>query len=202
MEKIAKASKKVFLSYRTLPHKKQYLEFFTALLSIPVLLTVILLNLNSLKALKNPTPPSNQMEKIYVTIPGSGEKVEKQANGTQAPCKQEIGPIDIISPKEGEIVYDNPVSINVSYKSGTYCAAVWSYRINGGRWSEYDDKSIALYNLPQGNIKLELRVKSVVASEEKTLTRNFTYNGGNFVPTSSISPSAAQSDQAATPASN
>ncbi len=82
---------------------------------------------------------------------------------------------------------DNPVSVIISYPDDEYCAAVWAYRINGGSWSGYDDKSIALYNLPTGKIKFELKARSVIANgQERVITRNFTYQG---VSTMTITPS-------------
>ncbi|HZE87125.1 MAG TPA: hypothetical protein VE090_02855 [Methylomirabilota bacterium] len=188
--------KKLFLSYRQIPDKKPYVEFFTALLSIPVLLTVILLNVNSLRSSKdNKTTNTNTspvQEKIYVTtMPGGNQTTT--TNATASPCKQAIGPISIDSPQEGDTITNNPVNVDVNYQQGNYCAVVWSYRINGGSWSDFDNKSIALYNPPSGIIKLELRVKSVVANGEKDLTRNFTYKGSTIVPTISQNPVSSSS---------
>lgn len=185
--------KRIVLSYRKIPEKKPYIEFFTALLTIPVLLTVILINYNNLKGNntnKQPTAP----EKIFVypTQSGTeGKDVNQPATQetvvvTKEACKKQLGPVSITSPQEGEIVTDSPASVDVSYDSNTYCGAVWSYRINNGKWSDYDDKSIALYSLPQGNIKLELKVKSLATSDEKTITRNFIYRGGSSEPTPTI----------------
>ena len=178
--------------YKDIPNKKPYIEFFAALLSIPVLLTVILLNLSSLRSDKNnktsaPTPAS--AEKIYVNMPGQNTTTQVSKTPSE-PCTPGIGQVTISSPDENEIVTDNPVAVNVNYKNNGFCEIVWSYRINGGSWSDYDDKSIALYNLPQGNIKLDLRVKSVVNSDSDALTRNFTYKGNSVVPTS---PAASSS---------
>jgi hypothetical protein len=189
MQRIARLSKKFFLSYRALPQKKQYLEFFTALLSIPMLITVIILNYNNLNTLnKNKVTPTPLPEKIYVTIPGSSAVQEEAPVQTTEACKKELGPVSISSPEEKETITDNPVSVDISYDDTTYCGAVWSYRINGGDWSDYDDKSIALYNLPQGDIKFELRVKSIVTKDDDKLTRNFVYKGK-----STGSPSASSS---------
>lgn len=180
VKKPEKLHRRIFAS---LPERKKHLEFFTALLSIPVLITVIILNFNSLSNLKkdaNPTEaPTRQSNGFYsAPIEPTVKKPTAQPLGTQAPCKKELGPVGIESPQENEIVTDNPVSIIVSYPDEKYCAAVWAYRINNSQWSDYDDKSIALYNLPSGKIKFELKVKSVVANiQEKTIVRNFTYQG-------------------------
>ncbi|MBI2442603.1 MAG: hypothetical protein HYV40_01685 [Candidatus Levybacteria bacterium] len=179
---------RILRSYRSLPQKKQYVEFFTAILTVPVLLTVIILNVSNLRQSeeKKEAKPTQQPE-IVVTVPEQKEKT--QANTTASStntvtptvhpeeCKKEIGPIEIISPEEEEAVTDNPVTITIQRINDGYCAVVWSYRLNNGRWSEYDDKSIALYNPPKGPITFELKVKSVVTGAEKIFTRKFTYDG-------------------------
>lgn len=170
---------KVRAAIEQLPGKKQYFELITAVLTIPVLLTVIVLNVHSLKAkeaeVKDAKAEHEKVNQIVVRVPT--EKADKSPTPTQQneACKREIGPIDITTPYENETVTDNPVSIVVSYDDDTYCAVVWSYKVNDGKWSEYDDKSIALYNLPAGTVRLELRVKSVVTREEKRLSRTFVY---------------------------
>lgn len=193
--------KKIFSSYRKIPEKKQYVEFFTAILSVPVLITVIMLNINNLKTNNKQTPsptPQIKEEKIYVTVgklpnstdSNSSSNTRDKGSSTQStsqPCKQDIGPISIKSPEEGENITDNPVVILVDYKTGEYCSVVWAYRVNGGTWSSYDNKSIALFNLPQGKIKLDLKVKSIVSDSEQTLTKSFIYQGSSISLTPDIS---------------
>lgn len=188
-----KAYTKFLNDFRKLPERKQYIEFFTAILTVPVLLTVIILNVSSLRDKnkdKEPQPTPPPVREIVITQPG--EQQTPNTSATAAPCVEEIGPIAIDNPSENEAVTDNPVQVSINYKKGNFCAVVWSYRINGGRWSDYDDNSVALYNLPQGNVKFDLRVKSVVTGEEKSLTRNFTYRGTNTVPTEPVASSSAQ----------
>lgn len=182
-------------SYRGLPAKKQYVEFFTAILTVPVLLTVIILNVSNLreeeakKAAPEPTP------RIIINVPES--KPQTETGNTDTPvnttpaeaCKKEIGPVDIASPTEGETVTTNPLIISIEREGEGYCAVVWSYRINGGRWSDYDDKSIALYNPPDGQVSLDLRVKSVVTGQERLLSRKFRYEGSDQAASSSATVS-------------
>jgi hypothetical protein len=211
MEKAKRLSKKFLLSYRKLPEKKPYIEAVTAVLSVPVLITVIMLNLNNLNAAKTeiPTPtPQPKKEVVYVPVESkTPAKTQVQEATTTPPakstptittstdpCKPEIGPVSISSPAEGETVTDNPASVIINYKTGDFCAAVWSYRVNNGNWSNYDDKSLALYNLPDGNIKIDLRVKSIVSGEEKTLTRNFIYNGDSQEPDQEIKTSSSSAN--------
>ena len=103
-------------SYRKLPEKKQHVEFFTALLSVPVLVTVIVLNINSLRAANTkpqaqPTPAPVK-EIVYIS-PQSNDKKETSPSPATTinpeECKKEIGPIEIKSPKEGDTVTENPV---------------------------------------------------------------------------------------------
>lgn len=179
-------------SYKSLPDKKQYIEFFTALLTVPMLLTVITLNLNNLRGNnKPPEEPVKESRPIIVNAPSITQK--ETPSPSQEPCKKEIGPITIAYPDENEVVIENPVIIDIDYTKDNYCAVVWSYRINNGRYSDYDDKSIALYNPPKGTIRFDLRVKSLITGETKTLTRVFSYQGATIADPDQ--PSASQSAQ-------
>jgi hypothetical protein len=169
--------------------KKPQLEFFTALLTIPVLLTVIILNLNNLKG-NNSNKDSENNQTIVITQPDNPDTTDKKPEVTNEACKEGIGEVTILNPEENETVSDNPVNVDIKYDPGDYCNSVWSYRVNGGGWSNYDDRSIALYDLPNGSVKLELRVKGLVGSDEETLVRNFIYNGAKttVAPSPTISP--------------
>lgn len=174
--------------YRALPDKKRYLEFFTALLSIPVLLTVIILNISSLQSQKNlqgssgPSSPNI----IIVTQPATND-----ATATPTPtvtptpnagCKNQIGPIFIAYPNEGDIISDDPICLSIVRSDPSYCSVFWSYRINSGAWSDYTDKSICMYGLSSGQKNLELRVKNFVSGDETTLKRTFTVAGPSSTP--------------------
>lgn len=179
-------------SYRGLPAKKQYVEFFTAILTVPVLLTVIILNVSNLRQEEAKDTKPEPTPRIIISVPDTRSQTETAndtdttANTTPAEaCKKEIGPVDIASPSEGETVTTNPLIISIDREGEGYCAVVWSYRINSGRWSDYDDKSIALYNPPNGQVTLELRVKSVVTGQERLLSRKFKYEGSDQAASSS-----------------
>lgn len=175
---------RIIRSYRGLPAKKQYVEFFTAILTVPVLLTVIILNVSNLRQEEAKDKSPEPTPRIIITTSEPKSQSTSTVN-TNTPvnttpteaCKKEIGPVEITAPTEGDSVTDNPLSIVIEREDEGFCAIVWSYRINGGRWSDYDDKSIALYNPPKGQITVELRVKSVVTGQEKVLTRKFKYDG-------------------------
>jgi hypothetical protein len=166
--------------------KKPYFELATAFLSIPVLITVLLLNLSTLKnsnAKPTPTPEPVENQKSFFASPigTSHTNVTPSITVNTAPCKKALGPVSITQPNENDIVTDNPVTINIQYDDNMYCGAAWSYRINSGSWSGYDDRSVALYNLPKGQITFDLRVRSIVTTDETTITRHFFYNASQAV---------------------
>ena len=190
VSKVSKAkSKQKKSAFQRLFEQKPHIEFFVALLSIPFFMSVILINFNTLRNLNKsqitPTPEAstqtspNGLEGFYAAPIGEDttpEPTSETTTGTE-PCEQSLGPISIKSPGEGDTVSDNPVNVVISYDDREHCDAAWSYRINGGSWSAYDDRSVALYNLPNGEVVFELRAKSIVADDEKTLKRTFQYEG-------------------------
>ena len=157
--------------------RKNHLDFITALLSIPVLLSVIILNYSNLHpktANVTPTPS----EKIIV--------VPQNNTGSPAPtsstCVKGVGPVEISYPKENQVVDDNPVCISIKYDDSKYCSVVWSYRVNNGSWSDYNSNNPCIYNLPSGNTRIDLRVQSTVNQSTQTLTRNFVYQNPSATP--------------------
>lgn len=211
---------------KNLPERKKYIDVVTAIMSVPILLTVMMTNITNLAhknetnaSEKKPTPvisevikvvpievhtTSTTSQKIEVTnTPTPTIEVNKNVSVTANPtlflsCKKEVGPASIVSPSENETVKNDPVCIDISYKSGEYCSVTWSYRMDEENWSEYMDKSICIHNITNGSHKLELRIKSTTSADEILLIRNFTYTGQTSVtatatiePTSSVSTSSA-----------
>lgn len=190
---------------KKIPAQKPHIDFIAALLTIPVLLTAIILNFNSLQGRKlsstlTPTPSVSKTPTIKKTSTFSIPS-PVQINSTPLPttdpnqCKKDIGPIDITFPQEGQTVSDNPVCINISYSGDGYCAVVWAYKINDGSLSDYANNSACLYNVPSGDNTFTLQVKSLVSNNTKTITRHFVYKS-NIVqasPTSAPSTSASSS---------
>ncbi len=175
--------------------KKPQIEFVAAILSIPLFISIIVLNFNSIRSLGNakptPTPSSmNQPRGFFGEPMGTKKTITENPEATQAPCVKGLGPVSIDSPGEGETVTNNPVEIDISYDDTEHCGAAWSYRINDGAWSGYDNTSVALYNLPKGSVKFELKVKSIVGNDTTSLTRNFIYNGSSSTPNENASNSA------------
>ena len=185
---------------KKLPDKKPHLDFIAALLTIPVLITVLILNLANLKPKSTqttPTPtPGQTTRTIYITQPGGGNITPVHTTNPPQPtsnpnsCIKEIGPISISSPQEGDTVTSNPACITISYNTGNYCSVVWAYKINNGPLSDYSNDSVCLYNLPNGTNTFELNVKSLASNSTQTLVRHFTYKGPATTPTPSNSPSA------------
>lgn len=178
--------------YHGLPDKKRYLEFITALLTIPVLLTVIISNVRNINQnQKQPTPtPSGPATPQVTVLPieirnptGIQTGSSPSPTGkTVEPCLKEIGPVEIKSPREGESVTGDPVCIEIKPAGGDYCASVWSYRINNSPWSEYTDRSICLYNQTGGEKTLEVRFKSIVTGAEQVIRRVFNIVPSNPTP--------------------
>jgi hypothetical protein len=184
--------------YHALPDKKRYLEFMTALLTIPVLLTVLLSNVSNLKRQQaTPTTPAVTPVITYVPLsPAVQPSTTATPSSTPTPgeeCVKQIGPIDILYPENGDAVSGDPVCLDIVRQSKNYCSIVWSYRINGGAWSEYTDKSICMYSLTPGLKNLELRVKSIVSSDTTVLTRTFTV-ASSIPPTPTIATSSAETN--------
>ena len=202
-EKLSKKLAKTALIIKNIPNKKNHIDFIAALLTIPVLVSVIILNYSNLQKTNTktnlPSPTPAQVEKqIIITAPPNNPQVA--APNTQptaspsATCIKQVGPVSIVYPTENQTVSDNPLCINISYSNSNYCSVVWSYRINGGTWSDYNSNSPCIYNLPNGNIKFDLRVQSTVAQDQQqTFTRNFVYNGQGTIATPSPTPTASSS---------
>lgn len=197
MAKIVDSTKKrlskIINSVKKAPDRKHYLEFVTAALSIPVLLTVILVNLNNLNAGKAKEAPSvaptQQPREIIIREGGSNNSQPTIVLPTNSEiCKKEVGPITISSPKEGATVTDNPVNFVIKHDD-RYCSVVWSYRINNGSWSEYSSNAPSIYNMPNGNVRFQLRVQSTVSTDTDSIELNFNYQGGQPVSTPTTTPS-------------
>ncbi len=189
-------------SLNKLPERKHYVEFITAALSIPVLITVILVNINNLKTpAKQPaTTPSPSVAPKEIIIRENNPVPVKDAAPSPATtsakpdvCKKEVGPISIDYPKEGATISDNPVNIIIKYTDDSYCSVVWSYRINGGSWSEYSSNAPSIYNMPNGNVTFDLRIQSTASQDQDQLERKFIYNGSTQSSASpTVTPTSTQ----------
>lgn len=189
---IQKSFKKIQKWYVILPDKKRYFELLTAVLSIPMILTVILVNMNTINKSKEsstPTPTSAPIQ-IVVENPTSGSSninppkinITPTPTPTKTECKKDIGEIEILSPQEGEIITSDNVCINISTDS-KYCPITWSYKLDNSNWSDYNNNDICLYNLTAGKKELQIKVKSTVIDKTITLERNFTYQNSTTTPT-------------------
>ena len=173
--------------YRILPDKKRYLEFVTALLTIPVLLTVIYTNMVSIREDKksNTTPTPEKSEKIVIIREDENKENEKSNTPTPVPtldlsptqttkeCKKEVGPVKISSPSEEEIVQDDLICVKIDYTVGEFCSVAWSYKLDNNKWSDYTSSPFCFSKLDPGKHELDLRVQSVASSDEVTLERTF-----------------------------
>lgn len=177
--------------YQGLPESKKYVEFFSAILAIPVLLTVLLLNYNNLKGDQNKVTPTPAAKNNVTIIPVTVDKSASPIPTSTPECKKEVGPVEIASPTEGQTITQQPVCFTINYKDNSYCPVVWSYKIDGGSASDFTDKSVCLYNLTFGTHKFELTVKSIVSNDQTNLVRNFDYQGSG--PTQTVTPTLSPS---------
>lgn len=182
MEKLQKAVKK-FTRVRL---QKMHLDYLAGILSIPVLISAIIINWGNLSKIETNTKVTPTPEVIIVN-----QKTPATPVTPSASCRKIVGPIEITSPEEGDTVTDSPLCITISYPDSDYCSVVWSYRINNGPWSDFNNTSPCFYNVPSGPVQFSLRVNSTVSSSQKTLTRNFTYEGTTITPTPAASSSAS-----------
>lgn len=178
---------------KKLPLIKPHLDFIAALLTIPVLVTVIILNFSNLSKNKttqiSPTPTQQTQNGRMVTVIPV-KPTHTNPTPTDSPtCKQDIGPISIADPTEGDTITANPVCISIDYAGEGYCSVVWAYRINGGALSDYSNNSVCLYNMTAGTVTFELDVKSLVSNQTRILTRTFQYAP---TPTTTPIPSPTQ----------
>ncbi len=166
--------------WKNLPEKKKYLEIVTALLSIPVLATAILLNLGSLrgKDSANPAPPAQNVTLVPV------ELKDKDVTPTTKQCKKEVGPVEIVYPKEDSTVKENSVCIEIAQKSADYCSVQWSFKLDEGDWSSFTDKQFCFNNLSPGPHNVKVIVKSTTSQDQTLLERQFNYKTSSAQPTS------------------
>lgn len=177
--------------YRVLPDKKRYLEFVTALLTIPVLLTVIYTNFKSIKSDKEPQTVPASEKIIIVTNTEKKESENELVKGTSISstpsptsipsptspkvCKKEVGPVKISKPSEEEVVQDDLVCVNIDYSNEDYCSVSWAYKLDNNSWSQNTSSPFCFSNLNQGKHELDIRIQSTVSSDETTLERTFYY---------------------------
>ena len=183
--------------YISLPDKKRHIELITAVLSVPMMTTVILVNLNNIQAQKNKTNSTASITPIQVIVDSSQtSSPSATTNATISPlptkpeCLKDIGPIQILSPQEGEIITTDNVCINISTDS-KYCPIIWSYRLGTDNWSDFNNNDICLYNLTPGKKQLQLKIKSTSVDKIITLGRIFTYQTQitpTITPTITITP--------------
>ncbi|MFA5532802.1 MAG: hypothetical protein WDA13_04415 [Candidatus Shapirobacteria bacterium] len=177
--------------YSTLPDKKRHLELIAAILSIPMMSTVIFINYNNIKNQKNKTTTENTPIQVIITGTNSDSKITTNpiatSNPKQPECQKDIGSVKIISPNEDEIITSDNVCINIS-TDDKYCPITWSYQLNNNNWSDYSDKEICLYNLTPGEKQLKIKIKSTVVDKIITLERNFIYQTSDITttPTSTL----------------
>lgn len=194
--------------YRSLPEKKRYIELLTAVLTVPVLITVLIANVRNINTqpqknesissgssvlgtVRQTPTPTFPVNKSGTTDASPSSITSPEPSHTPQQCNPAVGNPTIKYPKEGEVVTGNPVCIDISIEKEGFCSVVWSYRINNSAWSEFTDKSFCIYDLSPGQKQLEVRIKSIVSGDEVTRSRTFLIPGMTATPTPESSPSAS-----------
>lgn len=185
-----------------LPSKKQYFELVGAMLSIPVLITVILLNTNSLRnnTAKStaPTPAVIVTEKDRVITQPPQVIYQNSGSGSStgsssASCTKDVGQVRIASPREDEVVSTNPVCFDIASDDDSICPLVYSYRVDGGSWTDYSKNTVCLYNLQSGSHTVDVKVKSSQSDDVVQLRRSFQMGQTNTTsPTATPSPTPSK----------
>jgi len=191
-------TKKILSTLKTkaakLPQQKHHIDFLAAILTIPMLITVIIINFLNLQNKTQNTKPTVSPTPIIVQVDQKTAPVvatSASPTPTNVACKQDIGSVSIASPQENQTVTANPLTISIVYNGDGYCAVAWAYKINNGDWSNFDNTtSVAAYNLPPGANTFTLQVKSLVADKSQTIIRHFTYasTSGSISPTPTGTP--------------
>lgn len=179
--------------YKSLPNRKPWVDLVTAVLTIPVLLTVIISNVGNLKKNGNTIDTGlspTVIKETVITKVITPTPPPAVSPSTSAPsCNSEPQEYNIVFPGEGDKVAADPLFIAMEKIGGDYCTSLWAYRINNSSWSTYNDDPIGLYNMAAGPVKLEIRVKSTVSGKERTYVRNFEYgNPPTLAPSPSTGP--------------
>lgn len=192
-ENIQKGAKKLVNSIRKLPEKKSHLDFFAAILAIPMMTTIIIINVLNLQSKKQgtntPTPTpvvikvNQNTPNLSVTPISAIDTAAPTPTLSPATCQKGIGTISIDSPQEGQTESANPLCIAINYDGAGYCSVAWSYKINSSDWSDYTNTSVCLYNLPIGANTFTLNVKSIVSNASQTIIRHFVYAPSGSTPT-------------------
>jgi len=172
---------------------KPHLDYIAALLTIPVLITAIIINVTNLNKSSHTPTPTPASSGVYGNTSIQTIKVSSTPQPTDKPdCIPGIGSISIDSPQTGATVSDNPICINISYLSQNHCGIVWAYRINNGPLSDYSNNSVCLYNVPPGQVTFSLNVKSLVNTDTKSVSVSF-QNAPLVTPTPTSIPTPTKS---------
>lgn len=178
---------------RKLHKAKPHLDYIAALLTIPVLITAIIINVTNLSSKNKTIPSPTPVRSSYGDTAIQTVRATSIPQPTSSPdCTPGIGKADIAYPQEGDTISTNPVCIDISYQSANHCGVVWAYRINGGPWSDYSNNSVCLYSMPSGQINYDLEIKSLVNTDNEIIHRSFLYNP-LLTPTPTVTTTPAPS---------
>lgn len=188
--------------YQDLPEKKKYIELISAAVSLPVMVTVLMLNLNNLRQTKStsnstPTPslsqitPTPSLTPVISTTPRLSPTLTPTPTITPTPavCNPDVSSVDFVTPTDNQLISSNSLTIDLTDPATGFCNYLWSYTIDGANWSEYTDKAVSIYNLSPGTKKIQVKVKSIVGTSTKLLSRTVTIQSSSS-PTLTPSPTS------------
>lgn len=185
--------KKIKTKYRALLDNKKALDFIAAGLTIPVMVTLIISNYYNIQSRKKQGEGVEEKTEIPVEVrvnispeEGEGEKRDEVSpkadltptntpKPTKESCKLDPAPMRIVYPEEDEVVFDDPVCVVLEIDQEGYCDSEWAYRVNDAGWSDYSSSQICLFNMKEGEVKLEIKIKNKESERVKAYTRNFKY---------------------------
>jgi len=169
--------------------KKKLIDLIIGFLTIPSLITILILNLNNLKESKTDTSDkttSNQEKTIIIqNQPTASQSADNNNLPKPSPivfpspeenCNPNSDSIQIVYPKENQTVHDNPFCISMKIdENDNSCPLEWAYSVNHKPLSAWSSEPICFYDLKNGEVNLKIVVKNKKSGLTKNYEVNFLY---------------------------
>ncbi len=177
--------------------RKGWVDWVIALLTIPVLLTIVFSNILTIREKnnipENSTPQASQ-QPINIVVENPTIKPSPQVSVTPSVpvCKDGLPTYEIVTPQENALVTGDPVCLVFVAQEDRYCSVRWAFRVNNTNWSPFTSQPVCLYNMKSGPVTVEVKFRAE-NDDEQIYTRKFTYQDGLSVtpsptPTTSSTP--------------
>ena len=169
--------------------KKKLIDLTIGFLTIPSLITLLILNLNNLKQSKVDTgdKTANNQEKTIIiqNQPTSSQSTDNNNSPKPSPivfpspgenCNPNPDSIQIVYPKENQTVHDNPFCVTMKIdEDDNSCPLEWAYSVNHTPLSAWSSEPICFYDLKNGKVNLKIVVKNKKSGLTKDYEVNFLY---------------------------